>query len=544
MENSLATNIKSLFRLALVVSIPFFILVILGLFKIPNTLNYFKEVIGFGFLTLLFFSVTVLFSKTKNRQFLCLISVIVLSVLLFIKLSFYHNYNVKLSASALFVIFETDTTESADFLANYFDSFVTISGILIVIIIPLLVIYILKHIKISGQFKLLKLIALVFFIVSSFLIYKRFNSENLIITSYQSYSEYSSLIKDLKTDLAKPLSSFVTVEKSDDTPETHIVIIGESTSNWHMQLYGYDRPTNPKLTEIKDQLIIFDSVISPHVHTIISLDKILTLSDFNSPNKKNNTSIVQLANAAGYDTYWISNQRPVGLHERISSIIANAAKEKYFVATENSDEVIYDESLLPVLDTVLKKAPKKKIIFMHLIGTHGRFVKRYPEKFNYFKTDKPNAKFKHEKALQLINEYDNAVRYNDSVVREVIDRVKSQQTNSFVLYFSDHGDELYDTMDLVGHNEYWATRPMYEIPFIAWFSGAYKQSNTYFKTFSSYKNRAYNLEDFIYSFSDLANIRFKELDSTKSIFSNTFIRKQRLIKEGEDYDKRVKLLDK
>ncbi|WP_054851202.1 sulfatase-like hydrolase/transferase [Olleya sp. ITB9] len=541
MDKSLLTNIKSLFRLALVFSIPFFVLVILGFFKIPDTFGYIKEVIGFVFLTALFFCVTILFSKAKIRQVLSLIFVVILSILVFIKISFYHNYNVKLSASALFVIFETDTTESVDFLSNYFDGFVTVSGAFIVFVLPLFVYFILKYITITGQIKFLKLIALIFFIIFSFIIHKRFNSQNLIITSFKSYTEYSSLIKDLKIDLAKPISSFVAVEKSDDNPETHIVIIGESTSNWHMQLYGYDRPTNPKLTKIKDQLIIFDSVISPNVHTIVSLDKILTFSDINSPNKKNNTSIVQLANAAGYDTYWISNQRPVGMHERISSIVGNAATEKYFIATDNYDDVIYDETLLPVLDTVLKKKTEKKIIFIHLIGTHGRFDRRYPEKFNYFQTNKPNTKFNHKKALKLINDYDNAVRYNDYIVKEVIDRVKSQQTYSFVLYFSDHGDELYDTMDLVGHNEYWATRPMYEIPFIAWFSDAYKQSNISFETFLSYKNRAYNLEDFIYSFSDLAQIRFKELDSTKSIFSKAFIRKPRLIKDGEDYDKRVKL---
>ncbi|WGD34321.1 sulfatase-like hydrolase/transferase [Olleya sp. YS] len=537
MKQGLAKNIISLVKLAGIVGIPLLLLVCIGFFKIPDTLDYIKEVLGFGFFTVFFFCMVVLFTKTKHKQISAFTSVILLSVLVFIKLSFYHNYQVKLSASALFVIFETDTTESADFLSNYFDGFVITSAFLFIIIVPVVAFYLLKKVDVPGHFKWFKGIAILSIITSLFIIHKRFEPENIILTSVKSYSDYSRLIKDLKTDLAKTLSNYVTVEKKDDTPETHVVIIGESTSNWHMQLYGYNRPTNPRLSEIKDELMIFDSVIAPHVHTIVSLDKILTFSDINSPNKKNNTSIVQLANAAGFDTYWISNQRPVGMHERISSIIANAATEKHFVSTDNSDDIIYDEALLPVLDTVLKKPTKKKMIFLHLIGTHGRFANRFPEQFNYFKDHKVDAKFKHDKAFTLINDYDNAIRYNDSIIREVIERIRHEQTNSFVVYFSDHGDELFDTLDMVGHNEYWATRPMYEVPFIAWFSEDYKAKNNTV-LFENYTSRAYILEDFIYSFSDLANIRFKQMDSTKSIFSSQFIRKPRLIKNREDYDKR------
>ncbi len=543
MKGTLKTNITSLFKLALIVSIPLLTLIVIGLFKIPNTIDYIKEVLGFGFMTLLLFSVIVLFLKEKIRQVLSVLFVIVLSALLFVKLSFYHNYGVKLSASALFVIFETDTTESADFLENYFDSFVFIIAVLFLVILPLIARYSVKKFNISGRFMFVKVLALLTIIASSYAIHKRFESENIVLTSIVSYSDFTILMKDLKTDLAKPVSSFVTVDKISKTPQTHVVIIGESTSNWHMQLYGYDRPTNPKLSKIKNELIVFDSVISPHVHTIMSLDKILTLSDMFSPNKKNNTSMVQLANAAGYETYWISNQRPVGLHERISSIIANGATEKYFVATDNSDDVIYDKALLPVLDNILNKPSEQKIIFLHLIGTHGRFNKRFPESFEYFKDNKPNAKFKHEKAFKLINEYDNAIRYNDSIVHEVITKVKQQKTNSFVLFFSDHGDELYDTIDFVGHNEYQATRPMYEVPLITWMSDLYKENNPKSHAFLEYSQRAYNLEDLLYSFADLANINFKEMDSTKSIFSEHFIRKPRLIRDKEDYDERVKLLD-
>ena len=83
---------------------------------------------------------------------------------------------------------------------------------------------------------------------------------------------------------------------------------------------------------------------------------------------------------------------------------------------------------------------------------------------------------------------------------------------------------------------------MYEIPFIAWFSEAYKASNPDFEYFKSYQKRAYNLEDFQYSFSDIINIKFKSFDSTKSIFNQNFIRKPRIIRQNEVYNQRVKEL--
>ena len=54
-----------------------------------------------------------------------------------------------------------------------------------------------------------------------------------------------------------------------------------------MQLYGYQRETNPKLSRIKDELVIFDNVLSPHCYTTGSLLKSLTLRDWedDTPNQ-------------------------------------------------------------------------------------------------------------------------------------------------------------------------------------------------------------------------------------------------------------------
>jgi len=343
----------------------------------------------------------------------------------------------------------------------------------------------------------------------------------------------------LKGQLAKKRSENLTVTNSSENQQTYIVILGESTTRRHLQLYGYKRQTNPKLSAIKDNLLVFDSVISPNVHTILSVEKICTLSNFIEPNKKKNGSIVQLANQAGFKTYWISNQRPVGIHESIPTLISSAAQIKNYVATDNYSESIFDEALLPYINKALEDKEKKKVIFVHLIGTHSRYGYRYPKDKAYFK-DNPKTTFSNTaKAVETINEYDNAVRYNDSIVNAIIKMAQRKKENSYVLYFSDHGDDVFDSSQtFLGHNEFHGTNPMYEVPFIFWASEEYKMNHDFFGKREQITHRKYNLEDFIHTFSHLSDIDFDKRDLSRSIFSETFKPRPRIIKKGENYDTR------
>ncbi len=468
-----------------------------------------------------------------------IISLLILSVFTFIKLSFYVNYETKISASALYVIFETNRNEASDFISNYFNITVFVILMLLLLFLWYSISYLFRNENLSFNNTIAhKILAFLIIVISAFCINWKLSRENIVLMSIKSYDDYVETKSLLRKNLARPLSNNITDITSLDMPQTYVVVIGESTSRWHMQLYGYDRETNPKLIEIKDELIVFEDVITSNVHTIIALDKILTFSDFNNPNKEKNASIVQLANQAGFETFWISNQRPVGLHESVSTLIGNAAKNKMFLNTDNSDYDIYDDKLLPEIEKALNKKGNKKMLFIHLIGAHSRYLRRYPKSSNYFKSNKTNASYTHKKAFKMINEYDNAIRFNDYVVRGIIEKVRAVNTNSYVLYFSDHGDEVYDTMDLVGHNEYYGTKPMYDVPFIGWFSDEYRSLNPeLFKNSELYK-RPYLLEDFIHSFSDISSIEFKGINYEKSIFSDAFKTKKRLIRKNEDYDKR------
>ena len=533
--------------LILTIFYPLLVVTVLGIVIFPTSQDYLDEIVSFGLLSLICYCLTVVSSAVKLRKFLYLASILGLGIFAFIKLSFYFHYDVKISASALFVIFETHGSEASDFINNYLN--IGVIGILLLLFIPiiywLIVLFLRKgtliynhnaaRSTIKNSFRLITLFGVMGF--SFYFIQKNYRPNNILITALGSYKDYLITKENLKENLAQKTNKHLVVSSTSDSPQTHIVIIGESTTNWHMQLYGYQRETNPLLSEIKDELIVFDSVIAPHVHTILSLEKVLTLSNFENKNPENNYSIVQLANAGAYETFWISNQKPVGIHESVTTIIGSAADHQFFLATDDYQNHIYDEKVLPALDSVLSRKDHKKMIFIQLIGTHIAYKKRYPSKFEFFNEKEP-LKYTDNNSKALINEYDNAIRYNDSIVRSIIDKVKSEDLNSTVLYFADHGDDVFDVMDYAGHNEYHATRSMFEVPFILWLSEKYKKQHPEFIPANELSTRRYSLEDFIHSFSDLSEIRFQAYDSSRSIFSKDFIRRTRIIKDSINYDER------
>ena len=546
MKYGIKSNITTLLGLFLLMFFPLLIIGVTGAFLIPHFILYIKQTIAFGCLSPVICCLFFLVNNRVWRKLFLFIATLVLPFLAFIKLSFYYLYDVAISASALFVIFETNKTEASDFLLNYFN--LSLIVLLVVLFIPLF--WVSKHIvfstkkadmleriiSISLNKALIKVWLASLISISFFIINEKFQEQNILITSINSYQEYIATKKNLRSQLAQRNNKNLNITSCPKEPQTHVVIIGESTSSWHMQLYGYERDTNPELTEIKKELLIFDNVITPHVHTILALEKALTLSNNEMTYQDNNASVVQLANAADYSTFWLSNQKPVGIHESIPTIISNAADHKYYNATDNYSSYIYDGGLLPSLDEVLKNKSNKKILFVHLIGTHGDYKKRYPDTFKYFNNQQtPNASAD-KKATKIINQYDNAIRYNDHIVRQIIEKVRSNNSNSFVLYFSDHGDDVFDVENLAGHSEYKGTKPMYEIPFILWMSKSYKRSRPGVVDSKKNREQGFSTEHLIHSFSDLSNIEFTGLDLSKSIFNIQFKEHTRYIKEGIDYD--------
>ncbi len=85
----------------------------------------------------------------------------------------------------------------------------------------------------------------------------------------------------------------------------------------------------------------------------------------------------------------------------------------------------FDEKLLPFYDQALADTASKKLIVLHLYGSHPEFEKRYPASANVF-----------------ANSYDNSIYYTDSILQKVIAKLSTNKHMAAMIYLSDHGLNL------------------------------------------------------------------------------------------------------
>ena len=449
---------------------------------------------------------------------------------------YYYFFETYLSASSLFVLFDSNSSEAAEFLDFYVDYRFKIFSVLMLFVIITSTLRIksllrdfnntLTRTKILTSTYILLVLAFLKF--SGLIVY---NLAYLILKSSIEYNAESSKLGAYKTNKTGNFNNVSRPNSQED--EVYVIVLGESTSRSHFGLYDYPRPTTPKLNSLKDELIIYNDVISPHAHSIASITKVFTLGNYEHSDKIGDGSIIQLANKANFETVWLSNQRPIGIYESLVTKIAlSSNKSKFLTTTYGAHSKVKDAELLPELERVLSDdSSSKKFIIIHLMGTHASYVNRYPDTFNKFK-DTPLSNYKSDETSRIINHYDNAVLYTDFVVSEIIQKVKALNTKSFVLYMSDHGEELFKDRNMAGHNEDVSTQDMYDVPFLLWQSDDYKEQ----KQLKIDVDRSYMLDDLFHSVADLLEISAKEVEEERSIFNAAFKDRKRFILESSEYD--------
>ena len=477
-------------------------------------------------------------SNERLNKLFFTVSYIIFSLSVCFETIYYNLFETTFSSSVIFVVLDTNYEESKEFISFYLNS--EISFLIIIILTTVIItLFCLKSkdflIKKSNKAFRAKVFGLffgliVFLKLSLLIIY------NLPYMTIRASIEYFIESKKLSNYANDKNGNFKDVSRSCDIQkqEVYVIIIGESTARGHLGIYGYYRNTTPLLEEIKNELLIYNNVISPDTYTIASLTKVLTLGNYENPEAKFDGSIIQLLNQAKFKTYWVSAQRPAGANDSQITNLGLGADESYFLNIKPAQEkTIYDEVLLEKLNTILGEKGNKKVIFLHTLGTHFNYKYRYPERFDFFKDDIPKSKFKKQAIYNEINAYDNAVRYTDYILSSVIKKVKKVNTNSCVLYFSDHGEEVYDDIEFSGHfRDKIQTKNVYEIPLILWRSESYKKGKTIYPHLDS----KYMIDDLFHSIADLLDIKASEVDSARSIFSEHFKERKRIVKDTVDYD--------
>lgn len=269
-------------------------------------------------------------------------------------------------------------------------------------------------------------------------------------------------------------------EHAPDEREIYVFVLGETSRAYSYQLYGYQRATNPLLSQRdSSSLFVFRDVLTQSNTTSKSVPIILSPADAEHIDRLPHVrGIFSALKQAGFHTVFISNQPEnrsfldhfayeADEHYRIRDIIR---KERSLMDTRP----IYDGDMLPFLDRVLTSKYRKLFIVMHEYGQHWSYADRYPKDFAFFKDDRALGASPRER-VRLTNAYDNAIRYNDYLLNEVIKRLEAIPEASTAMYFTaDHGEDVYDDgRERILHSSPSLSYYQLHVPAILWLSTQY-----------------------------------------------------------------------
>lgn len=341
---------------------------------------------------------------------------------------------------------------------------------------------------------------------------------NLIWHYLRFHSQYR-LLKDLIARHSAPPFAGIRSLLPEEEAQTYVVVIGESSNSMHQHYCGYWRETNEFTDRLGSELIRFKGVRSPFAQTIPVLEKAITFADCEHPDRVwTMGSVVDYFKDAGFETYWMSNQYALD-DTALTAMIAHADFKKCynFSGMKRFEKAGLDGALLPDFERFIHAGKKRKVLFLHLIGSHSAYVNRYPDEFRYF-TGPIKGRSLSSSAERMVNVYDDSVRYTDWVVSELIARLKAVGSSSYLLYFSDHGEDIYDSCDnrILGHSEL-ANEPMTSIPLMLWTSPRLDDLRPDIRIRAMNPKKSYNLQDVIHTILDVSSLRNSDYDAEKSI---------------------------
>lgn len=234
---------------------------------------------------------------------------------------------------------------------------------------------------------------------------------------------------------------------------TYVLIVGESVRVDNMSLYGYTRSTTPQVEAQRKQIKLFNQAISGAPYTALSVPLSLTADSVLSHDIHNYPdNIINMANQAGFQTFWLSSQSAFRQNGTAVTSIAMRAMETVYVRG-------FDELLLPHLSQALQQnTQQKKLIVLHLNGSHEPACSAYPQSSAVFQPQDDQDAC-----------YDNSIHYTDSLLGQVFELLKDRRAS--VMYFADHGLERDPTKkNVYFHGGREASQQAYHVPMFIWYS--------------------------------------------------------------------------
>ena len=467
-----------------------------------------------------------------------------------------YQYGALTGVGTINSLFETNPKESAEFL----NTFVGLNGGLLALVIICVLYYLVKYRpwhKLEADDISKRVIAgIVMTLSMAYSIYMccaypgiMFGGDNLTpltrlmgatSTAWRNHVAYHELQAKLDVDIH--------LTRNDGHITNIVFILGESTNRNHMHLYGYPMENTPNLDELfkKGEIVFFKDVVSAHSTTVASLSKIFTFCDHESDKpwyEYNN--LIDIMNAAGYKTHWLSNQESSGIWGNVAQIYAAHSNVSHYTQIRDSkeDEGRVDGELFPLVDNAIAGIgdSTRNFFVVHLMGAHLAYYNRYPFEFAKFNETNIRLPGFNDEQKQVIAQYDNALFYNDYIVSGIIDKFRETNSDTIVIYLPDHGEAVFDEGGVNGHIEENPSRHMIEVPLIMWASEKFKQNHPdKWSMIQAAIQNPYMTDDMIHTVLDIADIYTADFDPAKSIINPDFNQLRPRIFDDRDYDREIR----
>lgn len=449
------------------------------------------------------------------------------------------NFQSTFDQDKLDILRETTPKESREFLQTYLSFGLVLGGLVCVLLMHimlfLLSLFISKIKRVRFFFTLISIIGFMgwgFMIVS----YAKFHN-GFSIPQYTSITRlvYSYQLSKKRSDEIKQLYAVckqIPVSQDFKDKPNVIVLIGESASVYHSGLFGYKYNTTPNLKRIEEEgnLLAFDNVVSVDDHTHGVMESVFSLDSLRT-NFNNTPLFPAVYKNAKYQTHCYDNQYFVGGVNFLSDPILS----RLMFTTRNKSGYRYDEELIRTVK--VSNAPSLYVI--HLMGQHYTYTQRYPQNWDKFQAKEYDKIRWSGNQRKLIAEYDNATLYNDFVVTSLINKFKN--TNSVLIYFSDHGEEVFELRDYNGHgNAAYSPDLRYQIrvPLIVWMSDTYikNHKDVYDKAVAN-KHTPIITDDVSHTILSLGGIKTPWYKPQRDFLNSKYNRKKRrIVLNSIDYD--------